>query len=746
MFKKIIITKFIIFFLATISMAEMVTDIKVSGNKRISKETLIVFGNISKNSNYNQDDLNEILKKIYETNFFKDVNLQVVNSILNITVVENPIINSVEINGIKSTKLKEFILDKISLKERSSFIESKSLSDLNFIRNALKSTGYYFSKIKTKSILNEEQNSIKIIYNIDLGAKATINQIQFLGDKKIKDRKLKNVITSEESKFWKILSQSIYLNYERIELDKRLLTNYYKNEGYYNVIIENSFVEFNNDGSFKLIFNINSGKKFKFNELKLILADDYEKNYFFKIEKLLNSLKGKDYSLSKIEKVLRQVDKVALSKEYEFINASLSEEIIDGDKLNISIILADTDKFYVEKINILGNTYTIEEVVRNSFIVDEGDAYNEILFNKSINRIKAKNIFGKVESEILPGSNPNFKIINLKVEEKPTGEISLGAGVGTSGATLGGGIKENNFLGKGIQLDTNFQVTADSLKGSFTHVKPNFNYTDNTLYTSVRSTSSDYLSKFGYKTSNIGLSLGTSFEQYENLYFKPALDANLEKLETTSTASDAKKKQKGSYLDTYLNYSLDYDQRNKRYQPDEGYRNVFYQELPLISESREIVNSYTTTRYQKISNTVTKLSFFGKAVNSLSNKDVRVSKRLYIPENKLRGFESGKIGPIEDSDYIGGNYVSSVNFSAALPDLLPSLQNTDISFFVDAANVWGVDYNSSVDKNSQIRSATGVAVNILSPVGPLSFSLSQPITKSSSDTTETFRFNLGTTF
>ena len=746
MFKKIIITKFIIFFLATISMAEMITEIKVSGNKRISKETIIVFGDISKNSNYNQDDLNEILKKIYETNFFKDVNLEIVNSILNIAVVENPIINSVEINGIKSSKLNEFILEKISLKERSSFIESKSLNDLNFIRNALKSTGYYFAKIKTKSILNEKQNSIKIIYDIDLGAKATISQIQFLGDKKIKDRKLKNVITSEESKFWKILSQSVYLNYERIELDKRLLTNYYKDNGYYNVNIENSFVEFNNDGSFKLIFNINSGKKFKFNELKLKLADEYEKKYFLKIEKLLNNLKGKDYSLSKIEKVLRQVDKVALSKEYEFINASLSEEIIDGDKLNISITLADTDKFYVEKINILGNTYTIEEVVRNTLIVDEGDAYNEILFNKSINRIKAKNIFGKVESEILPGSNPNFKIINVKVEEKPTGEISLGAGVGTSGATFGGGIKENNFLGKGIQLDTSFQVAADSLKGSFTHVKPNFNYTDNTLYTSVRSTSSDYLSKFGYKTSNIGLALGTSFEQYENLYFKPSLDVNLEKLETTSTASDAKKKQKGSYLDTYLNYSFDYDQTNKRYQPDEGYRNTFYQELPLISENKEIVNSYSTTRYQKISSTVTKLSFFGKAVNSLTNKDVRVSKRLFIPQRKLRGFESGKIGPKENSDYIGGNYVSAVNFSATLPKLLPSLQNTDVSFFVDAANVWGVDYNSSVDKNSQIRSATGVAVSILSPVGPLSFSLSQPITKSSTDTTETFRFNLGTTF
>ena len=746
MLKKIIKLNFIVFFLTTLSFAEVITDIKVDGNKRISKESLIVFGEISKGSDYDQDGLNTILKKIYATNFFKDINLNIKDSILNISVVENPIISEVLINGVRSKKLEEFILDNIKLKNRSSFIESIFLADLNFIKNAFKTTGYYFAEIDTKSILNEEQNSIQIVYDVDLGSKATISQIQFLGDKKIKDRKLKNIITSEESKFWKFLSQNIYLNYERIELDKRLLKNYYKDNGYYNIKIENSFVEFDDNGSFKLIYNINAGKKFTFNELKLILSQDYDKKYFLQIEKLLSKLKDKEYSLSKIEKVLREVDKIALSKEYEFINATLSENIIDDDKLDIFITVADTDKFYVEKINILGNSYTIEEVIRNVFIVDEGDAYNEILFNKSINRIKSKNIFSKVESKVLPGSTPNFKVIDITVEEKATGEISLAAGVGTSGGTIGGGIKENNFLGKGIQLDTNLQFSANSVKGKFVHVQPNFNYTDNTLFTSVSSTSTDNLADFGYKTDNIGFSLGTSFEQYENLYFSPSIDTSYEKLKTTSKASAVKKKQNGDYFDMYFNYSLDYDQRNKKYQPDEGYRNIFYQELPLLSESYEIMNAYETSRYQKISNIVTKVSFYGKAINSLSDNDVRISKRLYIPESKLRGFEKGKVGPIDNNDFVGGNYISTVNFNAAFPEILPSFQNTDVSFFIDAGNVWGVDYNSSIDKDNKIRSATGVALNVFTPIGPLSFSLSQPITKNSTDKTETFRFNLGTTF
>ena len=746
MFKIIIKINFIILFITSLSLAQIISDVKVEGNKRISKESIIVFGDINFEKNYNDDNLNTILKNIYETNFFKEIKLELNNSILEVSVIENPIIEDIQINGIKSKNLTKILFDKVKLKNRSSYIESIFLSDLNLLKNVLKSSGYYFADIKTSSTLNEEQNSIRLTYDVDLGKRAKIQQVQFIGDKVIKDRKLKNIITSEESKFWKFISQSVYLNYERIELDKRLLKNFYKNSGYYNVKITNSFVEFNNNNSFKLIFNINAGNKFKFNDLTLILSDDYNSKYFTKITKLLENLKDQDYSLERVEKVLREVDKIALSKQYQFIDASLEETIVDNDKLNILISLKDNEKFYVEKINIFGNNYTIEQVIRNSFIVDEGDPYNEILFNKSINNIKAKNIFSKVETDIIPGSNDGLKVLNIIVEEKPTGEISLGAGFGTSGGTIGGGIKENNFLGKGIKLNSNLQISENSFKGKFIYEKPNFNYSDNSLFTSIRSTSNDNIKDFGYKTTNLGLSLGTSFEQFENLYFRPEVDISHEKLETTTVASNSLKKQEGNYFDTYFNYSLDYDLRNKRFRPDEGFRNIFAQELPIMSDNNEIINSFESTRYQKVSDMVTKVSFYSKAVNTLNNDDVRISKRLFMPGNRLRGFEPGKIGPIENNDYIGGNYISALNLSATLPKLLPSFQNMDFSLFIDAANVWGVDYDSNIDKNNKIRSSTGVAIDITTPIGPLNFSLSQPITKNSTDKTESFRFNLGTTF
>jgi len=747
MFCKIFKINLCLLFLATICFAEIFKNIKVDGNKRISKESIIVFGNILINEDYNDDSLNLLLKNLYETNFFKQVKLNINKNTLYIDIIENPIIEDLEIKGVKNKKMIENLLDAMKLKSRKSYIESIFKMDVNLIKNMIKTSGYYFSDIKTSIIINEDQNSIRIIYDIDLGVKAKINEIVFLGDKKIKDRKLRNVITSEISRFWKIISNKIYLDNARINLDKRLLTNYYKNLGFYNAKIENSFVEFKDNGSFKLIFNINAGEKFTFNKLNLIIPANFDPNYFTSINNLLTELENEFYSLDNIDKILKKIDRIALTKQFEFIDAVVSENIIENNKLDLTITMSETEKFYVEKINIFGNQHTLEEVIRNAFIVDEGDPFNEILFNKTINNIKAKNIFSNVTSKVKDGSTPNFKIININVEEKPTGEISLGAGIGTSGGQIGGGIKENNFLGKGISLDTNLVFSENSIKGNFIYAKPNFNYTDNTLFTSLSSTTTDNLVASGYKSRDITFSLGTSFDQYENLNFRPEIATALEKLETTSAATASLKKQAGNYFDIYFNYGIDYDLRNKTYKPNDGYRTYFSQELPIASDNYEILNTFETTKYKLLpADMVGKLSFYAKTINTLSNKDVRISKRLFIPSRKLRGFEQNKVGPIVNNDYIGGNYVTAVNLMTTMPQLLPSFQNTDFALFFDAANIWGVDYDGNIDDNGKIRTSTGVSLDVLTPIGPLNFSLAYPITKSTLDLTETFRFNLGTTF
>ncbi len=734
------------FFLSSLS-AEIIKKFEISGNKRISDETIIIFSEINLNENVSKQKLDRVIKNLYKTNFFSDINLIFENQILKLNVTENPIIDNFEITGIKKQSLVEFIKGKIQLAEMKSFDQEILSADLRLIQNILKTSGYYFSNITSSKNLNKELNSIDLKIDIQLGEKAKIKKIVFLGDKVFKDKRLKEVITSEEHKFWKFISSNVYINEELINLDKRLLTNYFKDNGYFDVLVENSFVEFDKNSNFNLIFKITSGEKYFFNNFSLNIPSNYDLNTFKSVEKKFTKLKGEVYSLSKVNALLKDIDKIALTKQYEFINASIVEKI-DKDKIDFEINISESEKIYVEKINISGNYSTLEEVIRNNLIVDEGDPLNEILFNRSINNLKSLGIFKKVDTDIQNGSEDTLKIIDIEVEERPSGEISLQAGFGTSGEILGGGIKEKNFLGQGINLDANLELTPETVKGRFIYAKPNFGNSENTLFTSLKSSSTDLLTDSGYKTSELGFSLGTKFEQFQNIFLSPEIDILVEDLETSSKASNTLKKQEGSYTDLYFNYTINQDLRDKRYRSESGYQTFFSQEVPLVSDNSEFSNAFEISKYKKLStksDTIGKISFYAKTITGLSD-DVRVSKRLSVPSYKLRGFEKGKVGPVENNDYIGGNHVTALNLSATLPNIVEGLDNLDVGVFLDAANVWGVDYDSSLDDKSTIRSSAGVAFNLLTPLGPLSFSFANALSKASSDKTETFRFRLGTQF
>ena len=750
MFLKFLKFKLIFFILLFLSFksafADRLNEIKLIGNERVNLETVKMFANISLGDEINDDKLNKVLKNLYETNFFSDVKINFQNSILTITLIENPVVQNLIFKGVKNKTLKKELLSGLKIKEKNPFIESNVKNDLSFLKNSLQEVGYYFSDVDIKKKQNDN-NTVDLIYDISLGKKAFIKEIIFIGDKKFKKRKLLNVITSEEDKFWKFLTSKRLLNSQRIQLDKRLLLNFYKNKGYYNVKILSENVQYQDDQNFKLVFNIDSGDKYYFDNFTISLPDDYDEKYFVKSLSKLNSYSGEKYSFRVLEKMLNEIETIASTENYEFINAKIDEKI-NGQKINVNIILSEPDKkTYIKKINVLGNNVTIEDVVRNELIIDEGDPFNDILFQKSLSNIKSLNIFKSVEANVTNDEDEIQKIIDINVEEKPTGEISLGAGIGTSGASTMFGIRENNFLGQGIQLDSNLTLSEETIRGQFSYTKNNYKNSDRDLTLSVQSLETDRLKNFGYKTNKTGFSIGTGFEHLEDLYIRPSFETEYESITTSSTASSLLKKQEGSYFDINGAYSLSYDKRNQSYQPSDGFISTFSQSVPFnVGDNQTLINGYEFTTYHEyLDDLVASISIFGKAANSFGDEKVRISDRLYLPSKKLRGFEAGKIGPLDGKDYVGGNYIASMNAATTLP-IFESLETIDFNVFYDAANVWGVDYNSSINESNSIRSSTGVGVDWFTPIGPLSFSLAHPITKKNSDKTETFRFNLGTTF
>ena len=733
------------FLFVSSSFSEIIKKIEITGNERISNETIKMFSTVSINDDIDDNTINLILKNLYETGFFSNVSITFDKNILKLTIVENPIIEEIIYEGIKANKIKEPITQKLKLRNRSSYNEIDLNNDKKQIISSLKDFGYYFSEVDV-FVTEVQNNKVKVKFDIKLGKKAKIKKISFIGNKIFKDRKLRGIILSEEYKFWKFISGKKYLNESIIELDNRLLTNFYLNKGYYNAVVNSSFAKLIDDNEFELIYNINSGKKIFFNDLKLNLPVDYDKNNFSSLEKLLSNLKNEPYSINSIEKILEKIDLLALDEQYESVDVQV-EESIDDNKLNLTFNIMETEKFYVERINVFGNNVTQESVIRNQFEIDEGDPYNEILKNKTINNMKNLNFFKTVTSVIREGTDASQRIIDISVEEKATGEISASAGVGTSGNSLGFGVTENNFLGRGIGLDSNISLSTETLKGKLSVTNPNFLNTDKSVYASAEAQETDKLTDFGYKTSKTGFLFGTVFEYLDDFKIGVGSSNFNEKIETDGTASKNMKKQDGNYWDSFVNLKFDYDKRNQKFQTTDGYRSTYFMNVPIVSDTNTFKNTYNYKYFTELyDENLTSLSFYLSAANSISNDDIKLSERLNVPSSRLRGFEFGKVGPKDGADFIGGNYVSSINFSSTLPQILENAQNTDFLIFIDAANVWGVDYDSSIDDSNKIRSSIGVGVDWFTPVGPLSFSLSQTLSKASTDSTESFRFNLGTTF
>ena len=742
--KIIIILVYFCFY--THANSEIIKNIEIVGNERIPDETILMFSDIQIDDKIDNENLNKILKNLYESNFFENVSVSFDKSILKIRVTESPIIDKIVYSGIKSNSIKEEISKILKLRSRSSFNEYDFSYDRNSILNYLKNKGYYFAVVETY-VEQLEANLININYNIELGNKAKIKKISFIGDTIYKNSKLRSIIISEEYKFWKFISGRKYLNQNTIRFDEKLIKNFYLNKGYYQVEVNTSFAKLLGEDEFELIFNINPNKKFLFNNLTLSIPDDFSEDNFSSLKDLFSKIKGTSYSINTVNKILEQIDKITLNEEYKSINASVNENIYDN-KLDINFIIEESEKFYVERINIFGNNITRESVIRNQLEIDEGDPFNEILQKKSENNLKSLNFFKNVSSEIIDGKENNSKIINISVDEKPTGEIMAGAGAGTEGGTFLFGVKENNYLGKGLSVDANATITSESFKGLLRVNNPNYNNSDKSLFGSIEAVEIDRTEKSGYKTNKTGFEIGTRFEYYDDFNLGFSTRSFFEDIETDSTASARQQTQKGNYWDTFLNFNVDFDKRNQKFKTDDGFRSSYSLDLPIVSDTYTLTNTYNYKYYTSLyDNNISSFSIFLKSANSISNKkEVKLSERLFLPSSKLRGFEGGKVGPKDGDDFIGGNFAAALNFNTTLPLIFENVQNLDAILFLDVANIWGVDYFDGEDEGSEIRSSIGVGIDWFSVIGPINFSLTENISKASTDITESFRFNIGTTF
>ena len=724
--------------------AEIVQKLEVKGNTRISDETIKVYGEINLNEDYSYVDINNILKNLYKTDFFEDIKISLDSGVLNIVVKEYAVINSISLEGEKSSTIKKEVLKQLALQSKESFIESKLTEDINGIKKIYASMGYNFATVDAK-VQNFSDNRINLIFFLEKEKKTDIAKIIFTGDKKIKEKRLIDIIVSEEKKFWKFLSKNTFLNYSNIELDKRLLVNYYKSLGFYDVQVLSSNAEISKDNLTTLKYTINAGTRYRINKISTNVSDVLDKKLFLPLAKNFKKVVGKYYSPFTVKKLLDELDLLIAANDLQFIEHSVNE-IIEGEDIEIKINVYEGEKKLVEKINIIGNSVTNESVIRAELLLDEGDPFNKLKLDQSIARIKARNIFSEVKKTTADGSVKNQKIIEIEVEEKPTGEISAGAGIGTDGGSFAFSISENNWLGKGVNVSSSIDVSKNKFTGGIKVIDPNYNYTGNSLTYFLENTKNDKPDS-GFKNTITSTGIGTRFEQYRNIYLSPTIAYSYDDLKVNSSASKSLQKQKGTFSDLSFDYGIFYDNRDRVYAPTDGYVTSFNQQIPIYADAPYLKNTFSFTKYRTFTpDAVGKFKFYASGINGLNDEDVRLNKRVTLTTKRMRGFEAGKIGPKDGTDFIGGNYASATNFELNLPNLLPEYTKTDIGLFLDFGNVWKVDYDKAIDDSNKIRSSAGVNTNWISPIGPMTFVLSQNLSKASTDVTETFNFQLGTTF
>jgi outer membrane protein insertion porin family len=724
-----------------------IKEVKIFGNKRVSSNTIEALVD-KKNTQIDTFYINNLTRVIYNTEFFSNVKITYDNNILNISVEENPIINFFYINGITGDDLDE-VNKIISLKENNIFSVSKLKKDLEDVKDLFKSSGYYFVVVEPE-VIKIDDNQINLILNINKKDISKIKNIYFIGEKYFSSGQLLDIISSAEDSWWSFFSKSS-LSEDRVEYDKKLLKSFYKSKGFYDVQIESVLANLDNKNNFTLTYSINSGKKYTFGNIEIKTeASIFKESNISDIKNISEKIiKGKMYSTPAILTIEKQVNTYLEDEKYANIEIDIEEIKKSDEKIDLILKLNSLKKTLIGKINVYGNSITEEKVVRDSLIISEGDILNISKIKKSIDNIDSKNFFKKTDYKITDSDlQKNSKDLNLYVKEQPTGSLSAGIGYGSSGGLLEGSINERNFLGKGIDLNFTGRLASEKVSGVFSYIDPNFMNSEKELANYFFSETDDY-SNAGYKSKRIGDRLATRYEIFEDIYLRPFGILQFDKLETNSNASSLLRSRDGNFTTTTLGFNLLADFRNSKNLPTSGSLSFFDQSYAtLISDVPTIQTSVGSTFYQELINE----KFIGSAklklsnVTAFDNKDIKLSDRLFASASDLRGFESRGVGPIDNGSHVGGNYLAVLNLKSTFPNPIPDILRPKSYLFYDMGNVWGVDYSDVVSESSNLRTSTGIALDVVTPIGPLSFTYSIPLSKASTDKEQRFLFNLGSSF
>lgn len=720
----------------------------VQGNANIDAASILKYAQIQQGAELTAAQLNDALRRISASGLFEKVEFLPEGGVLTIKVVELPIISTLDFQGNKRINDEE-LATIIMSKARNVFSAATAEADALAIADLYRARGRLAASVEPK-IIPRDNGRLDLVFEITEGRVVENESIEFVGNRIFSDRRLRQVLQTKQAGLFRQLIRRDSFDPNRLELDKQSLLDFYRSRGYADVQVMDATAELSRerDATF-LVFTLMEGPRYAFGDVKVssevaeISPDEYAD--------ALRLKSGQVYDPSKIQTNIQRLEQVATRNGLNFVKVEQRvTRNADTQTIDVEFVIQRGERLFVERIDIEGNTTTLDQVVRRQFDTAEGDAFNNSDVRRSAEKIRGLGFFSTAEVQALPGSSPDKVVVNVDLQEAPTGSLSFGVTYGTSsGAGVMLGFAETNLLGRGQALSLNVSATRDTQDYTFGFTEPavlgrNLKFKLNGQFKNTEEASASY--NTGIATISPALEFPINELSRLELRYRLAREGVVNS-GSTSTIIIAEAARGQENLSS-LGYTLNFDTR-KMLDANGGVLLRFGQDFAGVGGDVNYVSStgLAVAETKVFSEEVTLRAIAeGGVIVPLNGYETRVTDRFF-GGGSFRGFERNGIGPREEGDALGGNMFASVRFEAEFPLGLPEEYGILGAAYLDTGSVWGLENGGAAQGvDASLRAAGGLSILWTTPIGPLRMNFSRPIKKEEFDISQSFELTLATSF
>ena len=730
--------------------------VEIEGTQRIEAATILSYLGIVQGQAVSAAQLNDGYQRLVGSGLFEDVKVIPRGNVLVVQVREYPTINVVSVEGNRKVK-DEVFADLLKSQPRRVFSPATAEEDVQTIVEVYQSQGRLAARV-TPKIIRRANNRVDLVFEVVEGKNTEVERLSFVGNRKFSDARLRRVLETKQAGLLRALIQKDSYVPERIEFDKRVLSDFYQSRGYVDFKITGATSEFSRErDAFFITFQVQEGQQFRFGEITTVSEVEGVDTADFHAAQNIKS--GNVFSPAQLDNAIARMERLAIQKGLDFIRVDPRVTRDERNQiLNIELVLTRGPRIIVERIDIEGNATTLDRVVRDQFRVVEGDPFNPREIREASQRIRALGFFADAQVDARPGSSPDQVVIDVDVEEAPTGSLSLGGVYSLeNGFGLNLAFTARNFLGRGQFISASFQNTDDSLSFSFKFAEPAFLGRDlefgiETYYQSTDQASSRY------NTRSLAFrpSIAFPINEYSRLGLRVYADGT-EITDVDADSSDLLKadEARGRQVGGGIGFSYGYDTRRSGLDPDRGYL------FQLDGDIGGVGADYQYARATALAQALTRVmndqvtlsaTLEGGVLASLNGESSRVTDRFRLGPSKLRGFATNGIGPRDltalNEDTLGGNMFAVARLEAQFPLGLPEEYGITGGLFVDAGSLWGLDdtLGGTIDDGAHLRSSIGASIFWRTPIGPLRFNYSKVLAKEDYDEENNFELTISAQF